>query len=592
MVKDWRPRTRPILRLLLIATICLVASSSLWGQAIEIDVPPSVEQGKRFRVVYAVESEQVQLTRGPELTGLELLYGPVEGYSQSTVITNGRMVQKSYSTYTYTLVALGSGTAKLSPIVLLVDGKEVKSKGVNIKVLPPETAASSDAHFMYQVSTPNRSTYYEQEAIPVSYRFYGSRGYEFYREVKALEFEGFLSLDLRDNQSVTQLVHEQIKGRNYLMAELNKLLLYPQRTGELTIPSHGILFRTPKPPTPSDPFGSLETRQIASQEQKIKVVPLPSEGRPEDFTGAVGQFTLSSQVNTKTPRTGEILAIKLIIEGSGNLKIAQMPRPSFDRAFENYDPEDQYEFQIDGGKLREQRTITYTLIPRKVGEYIIPPIKFSYFDPSSGRYITRSGEGYRIEVAQGKETQQTVISTGTDAASGVSAIALPLDREEGSRVWAGEILLRLMIYPLLYLVLALLGYVVYLLLRRRDAFRADGARYHASRANAVALKRLRRAKQLLDVGSEESFYQELLAALWGYLGDKLQLPLSELNRESIAQILSARGVPEETIAACTEVLDMVEFARFAPGSATDKMQEAYAHATEAIASIEDYKFTL
>lgn len=590
MVKAVRYNTRGWVSSLTLVLLCLVALP-LHAQRIEIEAPESVEPGRHFKVIYSVAASDADLLESPQYNGLELLYGPAVSTSASIVSVNGRVQQRQQVSFVYTFAASKQGSASLSPIILEVGGKQVKSAPLKIKVLPPETRPTrqGEAHFMYRLLLPSKKTYYVQEAIPATYRFYGTQGFDPMPSLmQILEFDGFLSTDLFEGSAgERQMPMVQLNGRNYLSVDIHKYLLYPQREGELVIPSHEFPFRVTIPPTPSYPLGSMEQRSERTSKATIRVIPLPTEGKPKDFSGAVGHFTLQSEINTQTPSVGDALTIKLSIQGAGNLKVASAPSPQFEAAFDSYAPETQYDYSVETGQLQEQKTITYTLIPRKQGRFVIPPISFSYFDPSSAKYITLSGKGYQIDVAPAKRGAIQPLSVQGNLDKSLSS--LPLQRTEGLAPRSTNPLVDWTVYLSLYALIMVVGIVTYLYLGRRDKARQDTVGYNATRANAVARKRLRRADELRSKADEEAFYQELLTALWGYLGHKLGLPPAELSRETISQILEQRGVHSLVIESCTQTIDAVEFARFAPGSASDKMQSIYTQAVEVISAIEDHK---
>lgn len=593
MVKTIRYYVSSWVRIVTCILLCLVSSISLSAQRIEVDAPQSIEPGRHFNVTYSIATSNAELLESPQYKGLELLYGPAVSFSVSSATVNGRVTHNQrVMTWVYTFVAPTKGVATLSPIVVNVEGKEIKSAPVKIKVLPEETRPTKEgeAYFMYRLLLPNKKTYYLQEAIPISYRFYATKGFDpLVNLMNTLQFDGFLSTNLFEGTSgERQILAEQIDGRNYRAVDIHKYLLYPQREGELTIPGHEFPFRINTEPTPSNPFGSMEERSERAAPTSIRIVPLPTEGKPEDFSGAVGSFSVRSELNNPTPSVGDALTIKFIIEGSGNLKVASNPNPKFDLDFDTYEPEVKYDYSVEGNTLREVKAITYTLIPRKEGRFVIPPITFSCFDTSSGKYLSLSGKGYEVNVSASKRTIAQPLSVQGSADKSLSELLL--QRTEGvTPNSTSSTLIGWIIYLSLYVLIIVVAGIVNVLLNRRDKAREDVLGYNASKANSVARKRLRRAEELSKSGAEEEFYQELLTALWGYLGHKLQIPPAELNREIIAQLLEQRGVETDVILSCGEALDAVEFARFAPGSASDKMQSIYIQAVEVIEAIENNK---
>ena len=337
----------------------------------------------------------------------------------------------------------------------------------------------------------------------------------------------------------------------------------------------------------ADPFfGSsmMVDREVRSTPVTIQVRPLPTEGKPADFSGAVGSFRMRAELLTKTPKTNESLTIRLTLEGTGNLKQVTSPTISFPQDFEVYDPKETYEEKISATEVYGKKVIEYFAIPRRTGAVTIPSLSFSYFDPHLGRYETLHSPPFSLQVAQGRETatddrgsqrqqEQLLRQLYSDGALGTS-MGL-----QWAQSWS---------YLLLFPLMALLGFIAYLVIARERGLRADSLGYKASRANSVATKRLRTARKLLEAGARDAFYEETLRALWGYLGDKLCLPGSELSRTSVSELLRSRGLDEETIARLTSVIDEVEFARYAPAKEGD-MQALYDTTVEVISAIDTHK---
>ena len=287
---------------------------------------------------------------------------------------------------------------------------------------------------------------------------------------------------------------------------------------------------------------------------------------------------------SKTPKTNESLTIRLTLEGTGNLKQVTSPTISFPQDFEVYDPKETYEEKISATEVYGKKIIEYFAIPRHTGAVTIPSLTFSYFDPHLGRYETLHSQAFSLQIAQGRETasddrsslrqqEQLLRQLYADGALGAPAGL------QWTQSWS---------YLLLFPLLALLGFIAYLVIARERGLRADSLGYKASRANSVATKRLRTARKLLEAGAREAFYEETLRALWGYLGDKLRLPGSELSRASVSELLRSRGLDEETIARLTSVIDEVEFARYAPAKEGD-MQALYDTTAEVISAIDTHK---
>jgi batD protein len=426
---------------------------------------------------------------------------------------------------------------------------------------------------------------YEKQAFPIRYKLYATTEFEI-NSYEAPQYDGFLSEKQADDGR-RQLQLESYQGRNYRTVDILSEVLFAQRSGTLTIPPSKIGLRVPIAQADDDPFfGSsmMGDREVRSAPVTIQVRPLPIEGKPADFSGAVGSFRMRAELLSKTPKTNESLTIRLTLEGTGNLKQVTSPTISFPQDFEVYDPKETYEEKISATEVYGKKIIEYFAIPRHTGAVTIPALTFSYFDPHLGRYETLHSQAFSLQIAQGRETA----SDDRSSLRQQEQLLRQLYAEGTMGAPAGLQWAQSWSYLLLFPLLALLGLIAYLVIARERGLRADSLGYKASRANSVATKRLRTARKLLEAGARDAFYEETLRALWGYLGDKLRLPGSELSRASVSELLRSRGLDEETIARLTSVIDEVEFARYAPAKEGD-MQALYDMTAEVISAIDTYK---
>lgn len=578
--------------------ICLLSAVSLLGQSVKVEAPSSVEVGQPFTIKFNVSNPKgtVSILAEPQASGLEKLYGPSTSQSSSVTIINGKVSSTSSYVITFTYVASKEGRASLSGAKLSIDGKEQTTSSVTLTVKPATDAgstssatsrrggrASSATPSFSQRAIISQKSVYEQEPLLVTHKLLGSVPYRITR-LEPASYEGFVSQDVRGNSDI-YMQQETIEGREWLSSIVGQEVLYPQQAGSLKIsPFTSTVAYTV--PDPDDFFFSATAeRKISSKEHTIEVKPLPEEGKPENFSGAVGeQFTISYELSSTSWKTNEAVSLKLIIEGKGNLKVTKTPEVVLPEGLDIYDPIESTEQVYRDGAMHATRTIEYSIIPRQTGKITLPNISFSYFDPRRAVYQQSSTGAKTIQIAQGKSLSAT--------ASDVQNFYQELDEHtpygwqtkmpQLSRSWGWS-------YVLLYPLLAILAYGLYLYLRRREAFRADTTNYNASRAGRVALRQLRKAKTLLDKGERDALYEELLHALWTYLGHKLKLPLSELSRSNISLKLSELGIPQETCQGLTETIDAIDFARFAPSADEHQPAELFARVAKMIEGIESHK---
>lgn len=580
----------------LLLLLALLLPLSLGAQTIRVEVPQTVVQGTPFQLSYTYSgSEDFERVTEPKAAGLQVLYGPARQQMSSYQNINGRSSSTSSVSLTFTLLAEHTGNISIPAVTALLGGKRVTVHGATVRVLPPDknapsarsqgTAGTSVTGTYFFRALPSATVVYEKQAFPIRYKLYATTEFEI-NSYEAPQYDGFLSEKQADDGR-RQLQLETYQGRNYRTVDILSEVLFPQRSGTLTIPTSKIGLRVPVAQADADPFfGSsmMVDREVRSTPVTIQVRPLPTEGKPADFSGAVGSFRMRAELLTKAPKTNESLTIRLILEGTGNLKQVTSPTISFPQDFEVYDPKETYEEKISATEVYGKKVIEYFAIPRRTGAVTIPSLSFSYFDPHLGRYETLRSQPFSLQVAQGRETaaddrgsqrqqEQLLRQLYSDGALGT-----PLGLQ-WAQSWS---------YLLLFPLMALLGFIAYLVIARERGLRADSLGYKASRANSVATKRLRTARKLLEVGARDAFYEETLRALWGYLGDKLRLPGSELSRSSVSELLRSRGLDEETIARLTSVIDEVEFARYAPAKEGD-MQALYDTTVEVISAIDTHK---
>lgn len=575
-------------RLSAVATLT-IAPLATYAQQIKVDAPQVFTKGKPFRVTYYTSgSHNIDVpSRDLNIKGLTLVYEPVIGHSTSVMVVNGQVSVQPKSELSYTFVAEQEGTHTISGIKLRVDGREVTAPKVSIKIVGDRDASSSSslsqretgqAIYRYQASVPKR-TVYVQEPLPVTFTVLSTESPRITETVPAT-YDGFISLDLLGSTQ-TQPRIERRDGRDWVVADLLKELLFAQRAGKLTIPSSEITVRyTLRDPSGDPFFNQDEPRKYTSNPIDITVKPLPEAGKPDDFSGAVGSFGVRYELKSNSWRTNEATTLKIILEGQGNLKIAKLPKLNLPNDIELYDPVEHSDQSIENGKLHSIRTIEYSLIPRKTGQIQIPALRLSYFNPATARYEVASASAIPVQITQGKSDNiQTTIHTGREGSANTpyGIFVKPGLREFSAKLW---------LLALVHAVLALIGVISFTAIRRRLRYTDDTLQVLSDRASSVARKRLNTAHKYLTEGNREAFLEEVLRSIWGYLGDKLRLPLSELTREQIRESLQEREVAPEVISELIALIDLVEFARFAPITEDNSSEHLYDRVISVIAQLE------
>lgn len=578
-----------------LVAVLIALPIALRAQSIQIHAPKAYEVDRPFAVTFIINTTaEVEILSEPSFSGLELLYGPAIGRSHSTSIVNGHATSRSQSEITYTLSANREGKYAISGLRVSIDGKELTAPGHTIQisgaggnagashssVSPNATRGEGVAQYKYQAYVPRRVVYV-QEALPIVYKLQATE-YPRFEDVKPSVYDGFVSLDLLgSNQRNIQV--ERIGGKDWATIDLMKELLFAQHAGTLTIPSNELsVLQTYKDPGGYPFLNQTVVRRLATEPIQIKVKPLPDAGKPTDFSGAVGSFTARYELSSNEWKTNEASKLKLVLEGQGNLKIAKLPKINLPNDIEVYDPVEKSEQKYENGVLYSLRVIEYNLIPRNIGNLTIPSVTLSYFDPIKAQYQSTSTKALQIKISQGRViADPTTIISVKQAGDEHTPYGLIRVLTEGNAYKFNSIKLLLG-----YLLLSCIAVVLYRILRRRNKAKADTMGYAATRANSLAVKRLKKAHKLMQDNRKEAFLEELLHALWGYLGDKLRLPVSTLSRDNVKTHLEALGLADGDIIRLIDTIDAIEFARFAPASDTTPWTALYEQTIQAISSVE------
>lgn len=596
------------LKNILIVSLVVFAFTAHAQVTFRASAPATVVKGQQFRLTYTLNKEGKDLRLPSNMNGFEILFGPSVSTSYSQQTVNGKTTSESSVSYTYILVADKEGTYTIGPASVKVDGATYTSNSVQIKVISEEnipkgqsgggnsstrggsaTLSSNDAFIRAIVSKNN---IYEQEGFTVTFRLYTTYNVTDLGKIQFPEFEGFMveEVDLPANQ---QMQIENFNGRNYYTADLRKTLLFPQRSGKITIPSGRIemVFSVPSGRRIESFFGSQEVmvdvkKALVTNPVTIDVKPLPAD-KPESFTGAVGQFTFHPTISTQQTRANEPITLTLEIRGTGNLKLIQNPKIEFPSNFEVYDPTVDNKVQITSNGLSGTKKIQYLVIPRYEGKYTIPAIEFSYFDLSTRAYKILKSPEYSIEVAKGDPSKANASSYINQQNVKVEDDIRFLKIGQPTFHSKNEFFVGSFVYWLWYIIPLALFISLYVVYRKQAEQNANVALMRNRQANKVAAKRLKMADKFLKEHRKEEFYDEVLRALWGYFSDKLSIPLAQLSRENVGAELSKQGVEESLITTFMQILDACEFARYAPAEADHAMDQLYDKTIEAIGKMEN-----
>jgi hypothetical protein len=574
--------------------------------------PEAVVAGEQFRVSYTVNTEAKEFRLQGEMADFDVLMGPSQSTSYSTQIVNGKMSTQVTLTFTYVLAGKKEGTFPIPTATVKVNNAVYTSNSLSVRVLPPDKPNAADGGTSLQGSSglskddvfmrliPSKQEVYEQEGFLVTLKLY-RRNYN----VSGLpvanfpDFEGFLAQEVELPQEKSWVL-ENYNGKNYQVVTLKQSILFPQRSGKLTIDGgkYEAVIRIPTQRQGRSFFDDFfETYRdvniaLVPPPLTIQVKPLPS-GKPEAFSGGVGAFSLTSSISSNKVKANEAVTITVKISGNGNIRLVKNPEVKYPNDFDIFDPKMTQDIKTTVAGVQGLKTIEYTAIPRFGGEFDIPPVTLTYFDLKTKSYKTVWSESFHFSVEKGE--------------GGTIANAAPVVADFGNRenvkmlgqdirylkvkgisfTPAGNLLFGSWIYYLFYLFPVLIFVAFFLIYRKQVRENANIALMRTRKANRTAVKRLKNAGKLLKEGKQEAFYEEVLRALWGYLGDKLSIPQANLTKEWVKDELSANGVDASLTETFLSLLDTCEFARYAPSDASDAMDKLYQQASEAIGRMEN-----
>lgn len=575
--------------------------------------PDVVAVGDQLRLSYTVNTQKVKDFRVPSIKGFDVLMGPSRSYSRQNF--NGNVTENL--TYTYILLAKAEGEYTIPGATLSVGKDQYLSNSVKIKVLPADQSSNAQGagsgqggrssssssgtsisnNDLFITATLSKTNVYEQEAILLTYKIYTVVDLRGFDNVKLPDFKGFHSQEVElPNDRRWGLEH--YKGRNYHSTIYRQFVLFPQQSGKLTIDAARFDASVEKMEEVVDPFeaffngggGSIQIKKtLMTPKLTVDVKSLPA-GKPTDFSGGVGEFTISSSINsTDVMKTNDAITIKLVISGTGNLKLVSDPEVKFPEDFEVYDPKVDNKFRLINTGLSGNKVIEYLAIPRNAGTYKIPPIKFSYFDIKSRSYKTLTTEEYVVQVAKGagNATQTIANFTNKEDLKVLNEDIRFIKQNDVKLMPKGEYFYGSTAYWLFYLIPGILFITCFVLYRKQIAANANVARVRTKKANKVAVKRMKQAEKLLAANKKDEFYDEVLKALWGYISDKLNIPVSRLSKDNIEEELLKYGVSDDLIKEFLNALNSCEFARFAPGDANQAMDKVYTESFEVISKMEN-----
>ena len=588
---------------------------SLLSQTLTGSAPSHVSVGEQFRLTYTVNTQNATDFRAGDIPGeLEVLIGPNRSMQSSYQMINGHTSSSSSITYTYIVCATKNGSFTIPPAHVVVGGKTIVSNVLNIKVSgsPQSSSGSggssrqrrqdeqgeirdagsqiSGSDLFIKVSA-NKKRVYEQEPILLTYKVYTLVGLTSLRgdmpDLKSF-YTQEVSLPTQKSFSI-----ETFNGRPYRTTTWSQYVMFPQMTGKLQIPSitfEGIVVQQNRNIDPFEAFfnggsGYIEVKKkIIAPGIDIEVVPLPE--RPAGFSGGVGHFTVSASLSKTETKANDPVSVRITVSGKGNLKLVKQPQIELPKDFDKYEPKVTDKTKLTTAGIEGSMIYDILIVPRHQGHYEIPPVSLTYFDTTTKSYKTVTSGPLKLDVAKGSGPGSMSDYSGQQDLQELSRDIRYIKTGDVRQQGIDEFFFGSTAYWITLAIMALVFITLFVIFRQRAIENANVTKRRAGKANKVATKRLKKASKLMADNKPGEFYDEVLRALWGYVGDKLNIPVEQLSHDNISQRLSDRGVGEETIAQFIGALDECEFERYAPGDPKGNMNKVYEKAMTAIEQIE------
>ena len=601
-------------KLFLTAFLVLSALVMTAQTSIQVQTHKVVAEDERFNVTFVIDGNVKVSEFSWEPGGdFQLLWGPQRGHSSSIQIINGKTTKSVQTTFSYVLRPLKAGRFSLPSARANVDGKELVSSSESIEVVSQQAqskqqnpSSSSQSQTQQPKATQqrtgediiltlnlSRTNVVVGEPITATIMLYTRADIAGFESAQFPDFNGFWSQE-QDSPTNIEFSRATYNGQIYNAALLKKYMLIPQQTGALTISPAEIVCLVNVRTAPSGNsifdgfFDSVTTvrQKVVSKAVKVSVSALP-KGAPESFGGGVGEFTISAKMSKDSLKTHEAASLIVTVSGKGNISLIQAPDVKLPPDMEAYDTKTSD--RVDKSGYSGSKRYEYPFIPRSWGDFVIPPVKYSYYDVKAGKYVTLQTDSIAFNVARGADvpgagtvisapSQKDVKSLGTD---------IRYINVKNSQLSAkGVFFVGSALFWVLTALIVLLAVLCWAAFRKIAARRADVAGAKNRKATKMAMKRLRLAGTFLRQNLYTAFYEELHKALLGFMSDKLNVPVAELSKERIAEILSEGGVPASLIDSFVGLIDACEFARYSPSAGNEAMTAHYEAALDVISSVD------
>lgn len=602
-------------RFLLVAFIFVSGIIQAQNVQFEASAPNMVEVGEQFRLTYSLNSKPSNF-KPPTIAGFEVIAGPSTSSSTSIEIINGKVTQQQSVSYTYILEATAEGKYTIPPAEATVGKVTYQSNPVNIEVIKASSGSNRQAN-QPQSTQPqkfaageenlpdddlfvtielNRKTAYMGEPVEAAIKIYTRVNILGFEDAKFPTFDGFWSQELESSSNV-QFERTNVNGKIYNVGIIRRYLLFPQKNEKLKIDPFELVVvyqgKAARPRSIFDEFfgGGFENyrKRLVSKPELVVVKSLP-QGAPSSFYGGVGNFKINVGVDKNKLKTNEAVTLKLVVTGTGNLKLMGTPKVEFPSTFEVFEPKVSDNINPSQQNASGSKTFEYVAIPRASGSFEIGPVDFTYFDPSAEKYVSVQSKTVNLEVIPDSSATGAVVLTSGLSKEDVKFIGKDIRfiKTNSARLKPiNSFVVGSPMYLFSYILVVILFAVFLFVFRKYRKQIQDVGFVRNKHAQKIAQKRLQVAQEMLRLDEGEKFYEEIHKALWGYASDKLNLPIASLTTESVREALSGKGVSESAIDEFIRIIEACEYARFAPSSEHLQMETMYNSTYSLILKLEE-----
>lgn len=568
-----------------------------------------VAVGEQFQITFSINTNCSGF-RAPNMNDFDVYSGPNQSSNMSFV--NGNMSQSI--SFSYIIAAKREGKFTIGAASTTVNGNRIESNSLSIEVTKGANQSQSQNQ-RQSASAPSqnadenifartsvmKSKVYQGEQVTVIHKVYTRLNLRGFQDIKFPSYDGFWSQEV-PQQGQIDLSSENIDGVVYNVAELKRVYLFPQRSGTLEIDPLQIqcIVRQRSnraPQTIFDQFfgtGGVEDviYSLKTKSVKIDVSPLPEHNKPFLFSGAVGSYSFKAEMDKEKVKANDAINLKITISGRGNLKLIDPPKLNFPEDFEAYDPKIADNIVVNSNGVSGSKTFEYLIIPRHEGDYKVDQLSFNYFDPEKKSYVVIPAPEFNVHVEKGNNPNS---SSATNMVSNVSKEDVKLLGNDIHYIKMDKDMLvkkeehffgSLLFYS--GLLTPLLMFIGFIGMRKKHLHENSNiAAVKSRKATKMAKKRLLLAESYLKNNNKESFYDEVFNALYGYLSDKLTIPISDISKEVISNTLKMKQVKDITNQQLMSILENCEFARYAPSAVSGDLNAIYTQSVELITKLEE-----